>query len=105
MRDAASFRGSRRSGKSSLLATNPGYEPRARYLPCALSLLALVAALKTRHTGVQSAAGFGCSRQGKTSGEGARLGEGGGRAQRSWACSVLHQRLRAPGRSSCTALL
>lgn len=103
-RDAASVRGSRQSGKSSLLATNPGYEPGALWLPRAPSLLPLLAALKTRRAGVQAVSRLACCRQGKTRREGARLGEGGGRARRSWACSVLHQRQRAPRRSSCTAL-
>lgn len=70
-----------------------------------LSLPALVAALKTRRTGVQAAAvPLQPPAEDSQGGGETREGRGRGRAQWSWACSVSHQRQCTLRRSTCTAL-
>lgn len=68
-----------------------------------LSLPALVAALKTRRTGVKAAA-VPLQPLAEDSQGGGETRGGRGRAQWSWACSVSHQRQYTLRRSTCTAL-
>ncbi|XP_054101354.2 uncharacterized protein LOC128929694 [Callithrix jacchus] len=72
---AGTVRGARRSGESSLLATNPGVEPSALSGAAFPSFLALVVAGKTWRAGVRAAGS-------SAAGRGKRVGRGNARAGR-----------------------